>query len=143
MCIIHLSFPFILWVLLAISSFTFLCIFAQQVGTGRTRSNIKPKVHTGIDLLFVDMPENLRVPRISTSSSDVPAWNKRSSTYFEVLFAFVNANLHDNGILVFAHADDPEVSRSIHNWAHTEEFYVAKVWFGMIDHDLQWPSNPS
>ena len=49
-CVIHLSFPFILWVLLAISSFTFTCISTQQVGAGRARSNTKPKVHMGIDL---------------------------------------------------------------------------------------------
>ena len=89
------------------------------------------------------MPENLREPIISAFSSDVPQWNKRSETYFEVLFAFASANLHDNGVLVFAHAADSEVSRTIYNWAHTEEFYVAKDWFGMNDLDLQSPTNPS
>ena len=54
--------------------------------------------------------------------------------------SFANANLHDDGVLVAA---NPEVSRSIHNWAHTEEFYVAKDWFGMNDLDLQSPTNPS
>jgi hypothetical protein len=54
----------------------------------------------------------------------------RSSSYFEVLFAFAKANLHDDGVLVFAYAAEPEVSREIHNWAHTEEFYVAEDWFG-------------
>ena len=54
---------------------------------------------------------------------------------------FANANLHDDGVLVFAHATDLEVSRSIHNWAHTEEFYVAEDWFGMNDLDLQSSTN--
>jgi hypothetical protein len=108
---------------------------------GRTRPTTKPKVHTGIDLLFRDVPENLRVPSISASSFDVPLWNKRSSTYFEVLFAFANANLHDDGVIVFAHATDLEVSTSIHNWAHTEEVYVAEDWFGMNDLDLQSSTN--
>ena len=115
----------------------------MQIGGGHTRPNTKPKVHTGIDLFFADVHENLHVPSISASPLDVPMWNKRSSTYFEVLFAFANTNLHDNGVLVFAHAVDPEVSRSIHNWAHTEEFYVAKDWFGMNDLDLQSPITPS
>jgi hypothetical protein len=84
-----------------------------------------------------------RVPSISASSSNVPHWDKHSSTYFEVLFAFANVNLHNDGVLVFAHAVDPEVSRSIHNWALTEEFYVAKDWFGISDLDLQSPTNPS
>jgi hypothetical protein len=122
---------------------TFYVFFAFQVGAGRTRPNTKPKVHTGIDLLFADVQENLRVPGISASSSDVPQWNIRPATYFEVLFAFANANLHDDGVLVFAHAADPEVFISIHNWAHTEEFYVAEDKFGMSDLDLQSSSNQS
>ena len=121
----------------------FLYIFAFQVGASGTRPNTKPKVHTSIDLFFADVPENLHVPSISASSSDVPQWNKRSSTYFEVLFAFANVNLHDDGVFVFAHAVDLEVSRSFHNWAYTEEFYVAEDWFGMNDLDLQSPTNLS
>jgi hypothetical protein len=116
---------------------------AFQVGAGRTRPNTKPKVHTGIDLLFASVSENLRVPGISASSADVPQWNIRSAIYFEVLFPFANANLHDNGVLVFAHAADPEVSRSIHNWAHTKDFYVVEDYFSMSDLDLQSSFNPS
>jgi hypothetical protein len=60
---------------------------------GHTRPNAKPKVHTSINLLFANVPENLRVPRILASSSDFHVWNKRSSTNFEVLFASANAYL--------------------------------------------------
>jgi hypothetical protein len=83
------------------------------------------------------------VPGISASSSDVLHWNMRSSSYFEVLFAFAKANLHDDGVIVFSRAADPNVSREIHNWAHTDEFYVAEDWFGMNDLDLQSPTSPS
>jgi hypothetical protein len=123
--------------------FDVFCVSSSQVGTGRTRPNPRPKLHTSIDLLFADVLENLRVPSISASSLDVPNWNKRSSNYFEVLFAFASANLHDNGVLVFAHSADPKVSSFIHNWAHTEDFYIAEEWFGMNDLDLQSPTNPS
>ena len=58
---------------------------------------------------------NLRVPKISTSSSDVLVWNKWSTSCFESLFAIANANLHENDIIVFMHAADLDVSRSIHN----------------------------
>jgi hypothetical protein len=139
-CVSCLSFIVFLTFVLILD---FLYIHSFQVGTGRTRPNTKPKVHTGIDLLFADVPENLRVPGISASPSDIPQWNKRSSTYFEVLFAFATAHLHDDGVIVFAHAADPEVSREIHNWAHTEDFYVAEDWFGMNDLDLQSPTNPT
>ena len=53
-------------------SYIFLWIFYLQVGANRTCPNSKPKVHIGLDLLFADLPENLRVPGISLSSSDVP-----------------------------------------------------------------------
>ena len=121
----------------------FLWDFDLQVKTDCICPNSKPKVHIGLDLLFANVPKNLRVPAISSSSSDVPQWNKRSSTYVEVLFAFANANLHDDGVLVFAHATHPDVSRSIHKWAHTEDFYVAEDWFGTNDLNLQSPTNPS
>jgi hypothetical protein len=95
----------------------------------------------GIDMLFANVPKNLRVPRISTSSSDVLVWNKQSAICFEVLSAFTNANLHDDGIIVFVHTADPNVSMSIHNWMHTEDFNVAKGWFGIKNLDLQLPTN--
>ena len=110
---------------------------------GRICPNTKPKVYTGIDLLFAEVLDNLRVPRISASSSDVPKWNKRSSTYFKFLFAFANANLHDDGVIIFTYAADLDVSRSIHNWTHIEEFYVAEYWFGINDLNLQSPTNAS
>ena len=43
---------------------------------------------------------------------------------------------------MLAHAADPEVFRSIHNWVLTEELYVAEDWFGMNDLDFQLPTNP-
>lgn len=49
-CVWHfLVLPFIIWFLIAIFSFIFLCIFAEHVGVGRTQSNAKPNVHTRID----------------------------------------------------------------------------------------------
>ena len=83
------------------------------------------------------------MPSILASPSDVPQWNKRTDTYFDILFAFASANLHDIGVLVFAHSADPEDSTSIHNWAHTKKFYVAEDWFGMNDLDLLLPTNLS
>jgi len=79
------------------------------------------------------------VPRISTCINDVLTWNKWSTSYFEFFFAFANTNLYDDGILVFTHAVDLDVSRDIHNWAYTMNFYMAEDWFGMNDLDLQSP----
>jgi hypothetical protein len=102
--------------------------------------NTSTTTHKGLDLLFADIPENLPVPNIST---DVPAWNKLHDSYYECLFAFAKSNLYDQGVLVLAHCASATVSRSILDWAHTYDFYVAEDWFGMNDLDLQSPFNPS
>jgi len=58
--------------------------FDVQVGAGRTRPNIiKKKAHSGLDLIFADVPENLIVLVISTSSRDIPSWNMCSKTCFD------------------------------------------------------------
>lgn len=75
-----------------------------------------------IDLLLIDVLDNLCVPRISTSISNVHVWNKQSFTYSEVLFVFANANLYDHIVIVFAYYVDPDVFISIFDWTHTEDF---------------------
>jgi hypothetical protein len=111
-----------------------------QVGAGRSRVNTSSTTHKGLDLLFADIPENLPVPNVST---DVPAWNKLHESYYECLFAFAKSNLYDHGVLVLAHCASANVSKSILDWAHTYDFYLAEDWFGMNDLDLQSPFNPS
>ena len=110
---------------------------------GRSRRNTMEKVHSGIDLLFADVPENLQVPHISTSCEDIPPWNRCNASYFGALFAFVKKNLHDDSVIVFTHAADLKVHAEIYDWAHTESWYVAEEWFGMNDLDLQSPTNPT
>lgn len=87
--------------------------FVAQVGVRRTRSNAKPKVHTGIDFFFMKMFGILWVLRILTSSSSDHVWNKQNSSCFEVLFVFADAKLHDSDVIVFVHVVDPNVFRSI------------------------------
>ena len=102
--------------------------------------NTSTTTHKGLDLLFADIPENLPVPNIST---DVPAWNMLHDSYYECLFAFAKSNLYDHGVLVLAHCASASVSKSILDWAHTYDFYLAEDWFGMTDLDLQSPFHPS
>jgi hypothetical protein len=114
--------------------------FQLQVGAGRSRVNTSTTTHKGLDLLFADIRENLPVPNIST---DVHAWNKLHESYYECLFAFVKSNLYDHDVFVLAHCAIASVSRSIFDWAHTYDIYVAEDWFGMNDLDLQSPVVPS
>jgi hypothetical protein len=128
--------------LLWFASFLHSCFFMKfhlQVGAYRSRVNTSNTTHKGIDLLFADIPENLPVPNISTN---VHAWNKVHDSYYECLFAFAKSNLYDHGVLVPAHCASASVSKSIFDWAHTYDFYVAEDWFGMNDLDLQSPVVP-
>ena len=59
------------------------------------------------------------------------------------LFAFAKANLHDNNVIVFGYFADRDVSRAIHHWVRTKDFYVAEDWFGMNDLDFKSPMNSS
>jgi hypothetical protein len=97
-------------------------------------------IHKGLDLLFVDNPENLPMPNIST---DVLAWNKLHGSYFEYFFTFAKFNLYDHGVIVLAHCTSANVSRIVFDWAYTYDFYVAKDWFSMNDLDFQSLVDPS
>ena len=148
------------------SSFT--CISAQQVGAGRVRSNTKPKDHTGIDFLFVDVPKNLQAgrSRVNTSSTihkgldlifadvpenlpvpnistNIPVWNKLHDSYYDCFFAFAKSNFYDHGLFVLPHCSSASVFKHIFDWGHTYDFYIAEDWFGMNDLDLQSPVVPS
>ena len=112
----------------------------MRVGAGHSRVNISSTNHKGLDLLFVDNPENLPVPNIS---NDVHAWNKLHEFYYECLCAFAKTNLYDYDVLVLAHCANATVSRIVFDWAHTYDFYTAEDWFGMNDLDLQCPVVPS
>ena len=102
--------------------------------------NTSTTTHKGLDLLLADIPENMRVPNIST---DVPAWNKLHVSYYECFSAFAKSNLYDHGVLVLAHCTSANVSWIVFDWAHTYDFFVAEDWFGMNILDLQSPVVPS
>ena len=76
--------------------------------------------HTGIDLLIVDIPKSLSV--LVVSSSAILDWNRRLKDYFEVLFTFVAAHLHDNVVLLIIHPNDPAVNHTLRNWSFTFDF---------------------
>ena len=85
--------------------------------------------HSGLDLIIADVPENLPVPLVSSSA--VPEWNKRSEGYFEYLFSFAAANLHDDAILLVIHPHDPALLLDLQNWAYTFEFELLRDWWGL------------
>jgi hypothetical protein len=87
---------------------------------------MNPKSHTGIDLLLVDVPDNLPVSAISTSSSDIPTWNCWGPSFFDDVFTFAEDNLHDNGVFVIMHPDAPKMHDDIRDWALECHFTIAR-----------------
>ena len=83
--------------------------------------------HLGLDLIIADVPENLPVPMVS--SSTVPEWNMRSEGYFEYLFWFAATNLHDDAIFLVIHPHDLVLLLDLQNWAYTIEFELFRDWW--------------
>jgi hypothetical protein len=85
--------------------------------------------HSGINLIIADVLENLLVPLVSNSM--VPEWNKRLEGYFEYLFSFAPANLHDDAVLLVIHPNDPALLLDLRNWAYTFDFELLRDWWGL------------
>jgi predicted transcriptional regulator len=66
-------------------------------------------------LVIADILEGLQVPRISTSPFSIPSWNAKSDKFMLVLFSFCMQYLHDDGVLLIFHPEDPK-------W--TKEFFM-------------------
>lgn len=101
---------------------------------GHNRSSVHVKetidgvIHSGIDLLICDLPENQAVPVISPR--EVPAWNQRSKRVVPFLFAFAECNLADNGVILLIHGKDyalePELEREMKKY----KFRLVREWVG-------------
>ena len=85
--------------------------------------------HIGIDLLIADVLENL--PVLVVPSSAIPDWNRRSEDYFEVLFTFAAAHLHDDAVLLVIHPNDPTINNALRNWSFTLDFELVRDWWGL------------
>lgn len=76
------------------------------------------------------------------SDSAIPEWNRCLPYYLENLFTFADANLHEDGVLLLMHPDDPELSKDIYGWAFTFDYFLAKDWLGLNELHLTWPTDP-
>ena len=77
------------------------------------------------------------------SDSAIPEWNRRQTFYLENLFTFADANLHDDGVLLLMHPDDPELLKDIYGWAFTFDYSLAKDWWGLNELHLTSPTDPT
>jgi hypothetical protein len=71
----------------------------------------------GVDLMIVDIPEGLPVPMVSSPPTSVPEWNSEDKNFLPILFALGSSLVHDNGVLLVFHKDDPKFRASIRGFA--------------------------
>jgi hypothetical protein len=85
----------------------------------------------GVDLMIVDIPEGLPVPMVSSPPTSVPLWNSEDKNFLPILFALGSSLVHDNGVLLLIHKDDPKFRASIRGFAKAYHFSIMKDWTGI------------
>jgi hypothetical protein len=85
----------------------------------------------GVDLMIVDIPEGLPVPMVSSPPSSVPQWNSEDKNFLPILFVLGSSLVHDNGVLLLFHKDDPKFRASIRGFVKAYHFSIMKDWTGI------------
>jgi hypothetical protein len=99
------------------------CVYVVQVGANRTfYFQGVPKATPTLDLVIADISEGLPVPGISTPSSSIPSWNAKSDKFFLVLFSFCMQYLHDDGVLLIFHPEDPRWTKELSTYFFQLQF---------------------
>ena len=101
------------------------CIYVVQVGANRTfYFKGVTKATPAVNLIIADIPEGLPVPRISTPSSFIPSWNTKSDKFLLVFFSFCMQYLHDDGVLLIFHPEDPKWTKKLSTYFFNYNFKV-------------------
>ena len=121
------------------------CIYVVQVGANRTfYFQGIPKATPAVDLVIADIPEGLPVPGISTPSSSIPSWNAKSDKFLLVLFSFCMQYLHDDGVLLIFHPEDPKWTKELSTYFFNYNFKVGHgPWTCVNPLRLANPRNPN
>jgi hypothetical protein len=59
---------------------------------------------SGVDLVIVDIPKGLPIPKVSFPPISVPDWNIADKNFLSMVFE--SSLIHDNGVLLLFHKDD-------------------------------------
>ena len=86
----------------------------------------------GVDVIFIDCPENLPVPGISTTPNDVPKWNADpEADALQSACAFAVEHLHDDGCIVIFHSFSVASRSDIAGACEVYDLKKKKDWLGM------------
>lgn len=85
-----------------------------------------------MDLIVADVPDNLPVPRISSPSDFVPAWNQCNiDDFVETLFAYAVQHLSDDGAILLFLPESPLIRKDVLGWAQEYGYVQYKDWWGI------------
>lgn len=86
----------------------------------------------GVDLVFIDCPENLPVPGVSSPPMKVPEWNADpEGEAINAALAFAAKHLQDDGCVIVFHSWSTEAKSNIAGVCEIYRMLVKKEWMGM------------
>ena len=91
-----------------------------------------PSARAGLDVIFIDCPENLPVPGVSKPAHVVPAWNADADDEaLQFMCSFAVEHLHDDGCIVLFHSYSRKSKENIAGVCEAYNLVQKKDWMGM------------
>ena len=91
-----------------------------------------PNARAGLDVIFIDCPENLPVPGVSKPAHVVPAWNADADDEaLKFMCTFAIEHLHDDGCIVLFHSYSRKSKENIAGVCEAYNLVQKKDWMGM------------
>ena len=91
-----------------------------------------PNARAGVDVIFIDCPENLPVPGLSKPPHVVPAWNADpDNEALQFMCSFAAEHLHDDGCIVLFHSYSRKSKENIAGVCEAYNLVQKKDWMGM------------
>ena len=77
---------------------------SMSVGKNRMFEGV-PNASLGVDVIFIDCPENLPMPGLSKPPHEVPKWNTDpDDEALQLEYSFVAEHLQDDGCIILLHS---------------------------------------
>ena len=104
-----------------------------QMAVGKTRMfEGVANARAGVDVIFIDCPENLPVPGISLTLKEVPNWNADlDATTLQSASTFALEHLHDDGCIIVFHSFSIASRENLAGICEAFDFKKKKDWLGM------------
>lgn len=81
--------------------------------------------------MILDIPDNLPIPQLSSTNTDVPEWNKLRPKVLDNVFDFASSHLQDAGAILLFFSDDLELKATLKGFNNTYGFTVFREWMGI------------